>query len=261
MKKALRIAILLVAALAAANSFVFVSSCPAQGDGAPAPSRDAAYHYSLGTMLTLDGKFKEAAKEYEAALALDPKSSFLAAELASLYVKMGELDRALTVCEQSLIYNPDQAETYALMGSIYLFKKDYEKAIGAYKRVIALDPKSHDTYLYLSVIYAELKRYDEAVATLKSLLASDPKSVMGHYYLGKIYGEMKLYEEAAAWMEKAIALKPGFASALSDLALLLRHRSSRVTRRASCATTTSARFTGRCGSTRRPRRGWKRPWP
>ena len=218
MKEKIRNALVLAVVLVALT--VPVAPATAQDIGTGESSGEAPYHYSLGTKLMLDGKLSEAAKEYEKALSLDPKSAFLASELATLYVKMGELDRALSVCEQSLVHNPDQVETYGLMGSIYLFKKDYDQAIGAYKRVIALDPKSYDTYLYLSVIYAETKRYEEAVAILKTLLEQEPKSVMGHYYLGKIYGEMKLYKEASAWMEKAIALKPGFESALSDLALL-----------------------------------------
>ncbi len=198
---------------------LFITPALGQDQGGEA-SFEATYHYSLGTKLALDGNLPEAAREYEQALSLDPKSAFLATELAGLYVKMGEMDRALAVCEQNLIHHPDHVETYGLMGSIYLFKKDYEKAARSYRRVIDLDPKSYDTYLYLSVIYAEMKRYEEATGILQDLLKQDPKSVMGHYYLGKLYGEMKLYKDAISWMEKAVALKPGFESALSDLALL-----------------------------------------
>ncbi|HPG72414.1 MAG TPA: tetratricopeptide repeat protein, partial [Syntrophales bacterium] len=88
MKNLLRTAILLTAALAALGGLAPPST--AQETGSPSPPTDAAYHYSLGTMLSLDGKLKEAAREYEKALELDPKSAFLATELAGLYVKMGD---------------------------------------------------------------------------------------------------------------------------------------------------------------------------
>ena len=163
------------AAMVLASIFLLTAAAPGEAAKAATSAGSAAYHYSIGTKLALDGAFPEAAREYEKALQLDPKSTFLSTELATLYVKMGDLDRALAVCEQSLAQNPDNAETYGIMGGIYLFKKDYEKAIGAYQRVIAIDPKSQDTYLYLSVIYAEMKRYDEAIQTLQALLRQDPR--------------------------------------------------------------------------------------
>ncbi len=99
MKEKIRNAVVLAVVLVALT--VPVAPATAQDTGTGESSGAAPYHYSLGTSLMLDGKYAEAAKEYEKALALDPKSAFLAAELASLYVKMGELDRALSVCEQA----------------------------------------------------------------------------------------------------------------------------------------------------------------
>jgi Tfp pilus assembly protein PilF len=94
-----------------------VAPATAQDIGTGDSSGNSSYHYSLGTSLMLDGKYAEAAREYEKALSLDPKSAFLASELATLYVKMGELDRALSVCEQSLVHNPTRWKPTATWGA------------------------------------------------------------------------------------------------------------------------------------------------
>ena len=56
-------------------------------------STDAAYHYSLGVLLRLNGKIEEATEELKQAIAADPGSSYLTTELISLYTEQGDLDQ------------------------------------------------------------------------------------------------------------------------------------------------------------------------
>ena len=79
MKEKIRNAALLVIALIALMGPA--APAAAQDTGTGESFGESTYHYSLGTQLMLDGKLPEAAREYEKALSLDPKSAFLAAEL------------------------------------------------------------------------------------------------------------------------------------------------------------------------------------
>lgn len=180
----------------------------------------ATYHYSLGVLHALNGNLRGAIEEYRAAHASDPRSPFLAVELASLYLRSGRQSEALSLCEASLVHNPNHVDLHLIAGSIYFERKDYAKADGAFRQAVKLDPRALESYLYLSVIYAEQKKYSESVIILKDLLKIDPDNLIGHYYLAKRYAAMKMYEESEKWFRKTIALKPNFESAVVDFAAM-----------------------------------------
>jgi hypothetical protein len=58
-------------AIVLAAMLILSAAAPAQAVKTSASTGDAAYHYSIGTKLALDGVLPEAAKEYETALQLD----------------------------------------------------------------------------------------------------------------------------------------------------------------------------------------------
>lgn len=185
-----------------------------------APLETSYYHYSLGVLFTLNQKYEQAIEEYKKALTVDEHSPFLMAELATIYVRKGDLTSAAEILEKSLIYHPDYKDTHLLLGGIYGKLKEYNNAIKEYHTIISLDPAIVEPYILLSFLYGEQKKYDQAISTLMQLLKQDPENHMGTYYLAKIYGEMQRYHEAIEWMKKTVALHPDFESATVELGLL-----------------------------------------
>lgn len=180
-------------------------------------SAEATYHYSLGILSLLSGNVANAIREYEQALIHDPKSAFLATELATIYIKTGQHHKAIELCKKSLEANPGSVELHLLLGGLYLEKKNRAEAEREFQKAIKLDPANAESYLYISIIYLEGKRYDEALKSLKAMLKISPDSVLASYYISKVYLEMKSYGQAEEWLKKTIALKPTFESAWLDL--------------------------------------------
>ena len=97
------ILICLVLSCAPTSSYLAKPIASAESEGS---STEATYHYSLGVLSLLSGNVGNAIREYETALTYDPRSGLLAAELASLYMKTGQHQKAIELCEKSLEVNP-----------------------------------------------------------------------------------------------------------------------------------------------------------
>jgi len=184
------------------------------------PPANAYYHYSMGVLHACEGNVNDAIREYEKAHVLEPQSSDITVELASLYIKKRNIIRATELLEKALIYNPDHVDTHLLLGNLYITLKEPDNAIRELQKVIELNPQKLEAYLYLSMLFAEKEYYEESIKTLQDFLKVKPESAMGRYYLGKIYYEMKLYTEAEKWFRKALDIDPSFESALAGLAHL-----------------------------------------
>jgi tetratricopeptide (TPR) repeat protein len=107
-----------------------VRSDAAQPQPAPSAQRPggAAFHYSLGILLAMNGNLGQAIREMEEAGRLDPSSPYLAKEIASLYMEKGEAEKALAICKKNIEAHPNDIDTLLLTGDIFLHLKDYRSA-------------------------------------------------------------------------------------------------------------------------------------
>ena len=184
----------------------------------PAPSalrsEGAAFHYSLGVLLAMNGNLEQAIREMEEAGRLDPASPYLAKEIASLYMEKGEPGKALAICKKNIEAHPNDIDTHLLIGDIFLHLKDYQSAAEQYQRVIDLDPTNTSARFYLGTAQVELKQLEKAIATFKDLLRRDPNHFMTNYYLAKILADRQRYDEAETAFKKTLALRPDFEAAM-----------------------------------------------
>jgi tetratricopeptide (TPR) repeat protein len=71
----------------------------------PAESKGLS-HFLKGHLLLSEGNFDEALKEFESASAINPDDAFLRFRLATLYVRKGDLKRALDEAEAAKRLDP-----------------------------------------------------------------------------------------------------------------------------------------------------------
>jgi tetratricopeptide (TPR) repeat protein len=127
-----------------------------------AAPRRPGVHHRLGRVLLARAKetggsaAEEAAREFEAELAIDPTNANAAYELAEMARRDGDLERARALFEQAVTHHP--AFTDALIG------------------------------LARSLI--ELGRPAEALARLSTVIAADPDNQIAHYQAARAYGAM-----------------------------------------------------------------------
>ena len=129
-------------------------------------------HFGLGYLLWTKSQYQEAAQEFRAEIANDPRHLQAMLYLADAEMQMGELESAQARLEQ----------------------------IGKIKSDIALQ------HLDLGIVYAESNRKDDAGRELEAAVRLAPANVNAHYRLARLYRARGKTAEAKAEFEKASSL-------------------------------------------------------
>jgi len=99
----------------------------------------------LGDMYFDAGRYQEATKWYEEALALNPKDVNVSTDLAICFYYTNQADRAISQMSASLSLDPKHTKTWLNLGVIKAFgKQDLTGATAAWDEVIKLAPGSEE---------------------------------------------------------------------------------------------------------------------
>jgi len=97
----------------------------------------------LGNLYFDAEQYQEAARWYEAALAIDPSNADVSTDLGVSFYYLNQPDRALAQFDKSLKINPKHSKTLLNLGIVRAFgKQDLQGAAKAWQEVIAVAPAS-----------------------------------------------------------------------------------------------------------------------
>ena len=117
-----------------------VAALKATADSSP---KDAAPRIQLGNLYFDHDRFADAARWYEDALKLEPRSVDVSTDLGIAYYYMNQPDTALRQFDRSLAIEPDHTKTLLNIGIVRAFgKQDLEGAAKAWQRVLDVAPAS-----------------------------------------------------------------------------------------------------------------------
>ncbi|MBC8094497.1 MAG: tetratricopeptide repeat protein [Akkermansiaceae bacterium] len=214
-----------------------------QSNGDTAPLRLA-----LGTLLTREGKSKEADLEIRKALELDPKfapahhaAGLLAwalgditeasiqlrtsAELSPLrssrrtqytdfLVRTGNLDegkRALTELTEKV---PDFLPPWLSLAEIAFAEKQFSNCVSLIKQTLKKDPENIAAQLLAARVQLAQGEPDKAIVSLDRLALRYEKSPQIHYFLATAYSMKNDTGKALQSVNRAVTLNPAFAEAV-----------------------------------------------
>lgn len=143
--------------------------------------------YSFGEALDRAGKTDQAAREYRAAIELEP----------------------------------DYAMAHDNLATILAARGDVAGAIDHYRRAIEADPSSFHAYNNLAVLLAQSGRTQEAIPLLQHAVKLNGAYVDARFNLGRLLGSVGRFDEAAAQFERAHQLEPDDLDILYHLAVAL----------------------------------------
>ncbi len=169
----------------------------------------AMHHFLVGQLSLNDQDFNTALENFSAAAELaDEPVPLIHAKLADLYLRFGELDKALSSASTALKENPSDPSVRLLYaGVLEALGRDAE-AEPHYKKLIEDFPGKFDAYVLLSNLYVKQGRFQLSVDTLKQLERVDPSDSLAHYYLGRTYELMERYPQAEAEYMKVFEADP-----------------------------------------------------
>jgi len=126
---------------------------------------------ALGLMALRDGRFPEAALNYEKAIQAGGRTDSSFANLGLAYGKMGRLKDAEEAFLQALEMNPNRLEALVNLGHLYKNNMDFKKAIGHFQDALEQCPHRLDIRLALSNLYFRSKELERLVEQCDALLA------------------------------------------------------------------------------------------
>lgn len=168
----------------------------------------------------LDGDYEAAAPLFEKALTQDPNSPGLNHELAEVYLRLSNLDRAEVLGAKSVELDPKNAEFHMTYGGILASEKKYSEAKEQYNKVLELDPTNQRVPLLLGILEAESGKLEDGIKVLTKTIEGSPDNYMAYFYRAKVYLEMEDVPKAKADLEKCLTIHPTFVEAGTALGTL-----------------------------------------
>jgi len=206
-------------------ALVLVTSLPsfAQQRSRPAQSNEAENLITAGETAFAAGRFDEALRLYNRAVALSLKTPKILAQanlkIGKVYLAQKKFDAARLSFQRAIDLNPRSAEAYNDLGEAFGELKQFTRALESFARAIALDPKLLRARYNMAVTYARLGKPQYAEFVFRKLIQVGPQYALGFDGLAVTLARMGRAKEAISYHERAISLEPQDPSYRYNLAL------------------------------------------
>ena len=205
-------------------ALLLATAVPA-GAAQPAPTgteREApGYYFLLARHLESVGRVDEAVKAHQKAIALDPGSAELRAELAGLYARQDNALEAVANAEAALARDASNQEANRILGTVYAafaerrlpVRQGEDPATYPARAIAALEKARGEGFdtgldLVLGRLYVQVKAFEKAVPLLTRVVENQPTRVDAAILLSAAQEGAGQPAQGIATLEKVLAENP-----------------------------------------------------
>jgi tetratricopeptide (TPR) repeat protein len=187
----------------------------------PPSSIQASEAVKRGIAYRNKGDWKQAIREFDAAIKQNPKDYYAYAWRGRAYGAIDKHDAAIADCSTAIKLNPNDAASYLNRGKAYGSKGDYARAISDATVCIRLTGGTNQVpYANRGRDYLAQERFSLALADFKEALRLEPADAIALLGRGDCYAKLHLYKSAIADYTTAIKLSETNAGVFNALAWL-----------------------------------------
>jgi tetratricopeptide (TPR) repeat protein len=164
-------------------------------------------------------------REWDAALAADPRNATLLSEAARTAAALGDMSRVRSLVSRGLSLYPRCGALQAQLGACALASGCLAEAAAIYTEAAQSDWGDDGegltrTLASLSTVYLGLKQYDKSLSWAAEVIRREPEWAAAHYLAGQALEKMWKIEEAREEFRRVLKLSPGHAGATAALGRL-----------------------------------------
>lgn len=209
------------------------TSAPALRD--LAVQREVEERFKLGLAALGNGKWPQAAGEFERIVALnppEPKGSTARYDLAIAYANLGRNDDAARALRDAIVLDPGFLAAMANLISVDLARGDLTEARQVADRFVGAAPESARALYARGIVALQGRDPETARGDFRKLLAANPAYAVGHYDLAIAEQNLGHYDAAVLELRTALTLAPTYARAEFALGAVLLRQGKRGEARA-----------------------------
>lgn len=161
-------------------------------------------HLLLGNLERKRKRYRQAIKQFDAAIALNPMRAVAYLLKAESLVDLKEYNEAKKIFRRSLTIEK-RADAFVQLGSVCEALRDERAARQNYESALAVDPQFEEAHYNFGRL---LRRANpqKALLHLRTAVRIDPKYALAHSELGAFLIQLKRYAAAERTLRKAISL-------------------------------------------------------
>lgn len=182
--------------------------------------RQADALHLLGVIAHQTGDNQTAAELIGKAIALAPAASYHA-NLGNVFQALGRFAAAVAAYEAATRLQPDYAEAHYNLGNAQLALNRFNAALAAYDTALRLKPDYAEALSNRSNALNSLGRTEAAIESLEAAIRLRPDYLPAHHKLGNARMEQENFGAALAAYDAVLRLNPNDAVALSDHGIAL----------------------------------------
>jgi len=182
----------------------------------PAITEDALAYLNKGEDLYRAGKYDEAIRELDRALAINGNLADGYSLRGSAYFNKGNYDRAIEDYTTALRIKPDYHEALLGRGFAYYYNYNDDRAIEDYNDALRIKPDYYEVLLNRGLLYAGKGNYDRAIEDYNAALRTKPDLYVALLNRGRVYADKGNYDRAIEDYNAALRIEPDFHPALNN---------------------------------------------
>lgn len=207
---------------------VVPASLAQQSAPSAAPDRAAAYyHFSMGHIYaeaasTYGNRAEYADKaidHYKKAMKADPEASFLAEEVADLYIQSGRISEAVREAQAAVKEDPNDLNSRRILGRIALRQvgdtrtgkvneRMLKEAIEQYSKIVEREPSDIESWMTLGRLHKAGQNSVESEKAFRKALELDPESEDALTGLAMVYTDLGDARRASEMLQKVAEKSP-----------------------------------------------------
>lgn len=169
---------------------------------------DATSWFYLANCYDNQDDFLHAIAAYEEVLRMRSGYTDAYKNLAVVYVKNQEPQKAVETAQRALDYVTDDYTVYYIAGTACMALKDFAKALEFFEKALELNPEHSQLYNNLGTCYVSTNDLNRAYESFLKASEYNPDNSITYFNIASILQMQGKHEEACVFFKKAYVLDP-----------------------------------------------------